>query len=157
MASADLTDLRLIRCLQEDPRASYAEIARRAGTSETTARRRVEALIGSGVLTPAMLPDLYRLGFRTSAMVGLKVELQRLLAVAEAIRALPEVTMVALTTGRYDILFFVAQPTLDDLTRFMVERIAPIPGVRESETLVTPRILKVLGDWRVPLARPRDI
>lgn len=156
MESVDGVDLRLIRCLQENPRASYAEIARLTGVSDTTVRRRVESLIEAGVVTPAMLPDLYLLGYRTSAMVCLKTDLARMIAIAEEIRTFPEVTMVALTMGRYDILFFVAQPTLDDLTQFMVERIAPIPGILETETLVTPRVLKVLGDWRVPLERVRD-
>ena len=47
MASVDATDFRLIRCLQENPRASYATIARITGLSETTVRRRVDALIQS--------------------------------------------------------------------------------------------------------------
>lgn len=148
---ADHIDLMLIRHLQEDPRATYAEIARAARVSETTVRRRVDALINAHTITPAMLPDLYQLGFRTSAMIGLRVDLHRLHEIAETIRDYAEVTMVAITTGRFDILFFVAFPTLDELVQFLVDRIAPIEGVRETETMVTPRVLKVLGDWRVPL------
>lgn len=151
MESVDLLDLRLIRCLQENPRASYATIARITGVSETTVRRRVEALIEDAVLTPAMLPDLHWLGYRTSAMIGVKTELGQMEKIAEQIRDFPEVTFVGLATGRYDILFFVAQPSLEALTRFMVDRIAPIPGIRETETFVTPRVMKVLGDWRVPI------
>lgn len=151
MEVADRTDLMLIRHLQEDPRATYAEIARAARVSETTVRRRVDALINAHTITPAMLPDLYQLGFRTSAMIGLRVDLHRLHEIAETIRDYAEVTMVAITTGRFDILFFVAFPTLDDLIQFLVDRIASIDGVRDTETMVTPRVLKVLGDWRVPL------
>lgn len=150
LESVDDLDLRLIRCLQEDPRASYAKIAREVNVSETTVRRRVEGLLASRAITLAMLPDLYTLGYRASAMVGVKADLARVMMIAEEIRSFPEVTMVALILGRYDILFFVAERSLDDLTRFMTEQIAPIAGIRSTETLVAPRVLKVLGDWRVP-------
>ncbi len=151
MESVDVIDLHLIRFLQEHPRASYAMIARATDVSETTVRRRVESLIEANTLTPAMLPDLYALGFRASAMVGLKVDLARVDAIAEQIRDFPEVTFVAVTMGRIDILFFVAQPTLDALKEFLVERVAGMEGVRDTETYVTPRVLKVLGNWRVPI------
>ena len=150
LESVDDLDLRLIRCLQEDPRAAYAKIARAVNVSETTVRRRVEALLAARTITLAMLPDLYALGYRASAMVGVKADLERVTAIADEIRRFPEVTMVALILGRYDILFFVAERSLDDLTRFMTERIAPIAGIRATETLVAPRVLKVLGDWRIP-------
>lgn len=150
LESVDDLDLRLIRCLQEDPRAAYAKIARAVNVSETTVRRRVEGLLASRAITLAMLPDLYTLGYRASAMVGVTADLVRVMAIAEEIRSFPEVTMVALILGRYDILFFVAERSLDDLTRFMTEQIAPIAGIRSTETLVAPRVLKVLGDWRVP-------
>lgn len=157
MESVDDLDLRLIRCLQEDPRAAYAKIARTVNVSETTVRRRVEGLLASRTITLAMLPDLYTLGYRASAMVGVKADLERVTIIADAIRRFPEVTMVALILGRYDLLFFVAERSLDDLTRFMTEQIAPIRGIRSTETLVAPRVLKVLGDWRVPTdGAPRD-
>ncbi len=157
LESVDDLDLRLIRCLQEDPRAAYAKIAREVNVSETTVRRRVEGLLASRAITLAMLPDLYTLGYRASAMVGVKADLERVMMIAKEIRSFPEVTMVALILGRYDILFFVAERSLDDLTRFMTEQIAPITGIRSTETLVAPRVLKVLGDWRIPAdGAPRD-
>lgn len=156
MENIDKVDLRLIRCLQESPRASYATIARMSGIPGTTVRRRVEALIDAKIITPAMLPDLYKIGYTTSAMVGVKVDMERVDEIALQLKSFPEITLVALTMGRFDIMFFVAQPTLEDLTQFMSQQIAPIEGVRDTETLVTPRILKVLGDWRIPLDGSND-
>lgn len=151
MDSVSQTDLRLIRCLQDNPRASYAQISRITGISETTTRRKIDALIESQVITPSIQPNLHLLGYQTSAMVGLKTELDQMDAIARKIRDFPEVTFVGLTTGRFDVMFFVAQSSLAALTEFMVQRIAPIDGIKQTETLVTPRVLKVLGDWRVPV------
>ena len=149
--SIDRVDLRLIRYLQDHPRASYSMVARETGVSETTVRRRVEQLTESRVITHAVIPNIYRLGYRTRATIALKVELGRMVEIAETIRAMPEVAFVSLTTGRWDLTFFVVLPSLDALMHFMIERISPIPGIRESETLVTPRVLKVFADWRVPV------
>lgn len=146
----DAMDLRLIRLLQADPRAAYATIARQADVSETTVRRRVEALISSGAISISVVPDLKRLGYVSSAFIGLKIDLSRLDDVVAAITPIPEVTFVAVTTGRFDLLIYAAERTLDDLTRFVVSRVASIPGVVDTETLVSPRLLKVLSDWRLP-------
>ena len=145
-------DRLLVRELQEDPRASYAEIARRLNASETTIRRRIEALTSSGDISIALIPDLHQLGYVTSAYIGLKVDLDRLTELSEQIALMPEVTFTAITTGRYDFMFFVAERTLDDLTRFLSTSIAPLKSVLSIETIVTPSMFKGLSrDWRVPV------
>lgn len=151
MKSVDEVDLNLIRTLQDDPRASYADLARLTGVSQTTARRRVEALLESQVITPAMIPDLHQLGFTTSGFVALNIDANRLYEIAAHIRDLPEVTSLHMTFGRFDLMLFVAQPSLAALREFVVEKIAPISGVMHSEVLISSNILKVLGNWRVPV------
>lgn len=148
--SIDNLDRKLIRCLQDHPRAAYATIARETGVSETTVKRRVESLINAGTITPAMIPDIYRLGYRTSAFVGLTVDLVELDAIAEQLTAFPEIVLVAPTMGRFDLMIFIAESSLDDLTRLISRQVAAIPGVRSTETLVTPRIFKAIYNWRLP-------
>ncbi len=144
-------ELRLIRLLQDSPRASYAQIARELGVSESTARRRVESLIESKIVTPAMILDISKLGYTTSAFIGLGVDLALMDAVAERLAGFPEVTLVAETTGRYDLIIFVVAPSLDGLTRFVRGHLASIEGVQDTETFVTPRVHKMLRDWRLPV------
>jgi Lrp/AsnC family transcriptional regulator for asnA, asnC and gidA len=146
----DEVDRRLIRCLLDSPRASYADLARSTGIGETTARRRVEALISSGIITPAVIPDVRRLGFRALALVGVNVDLNHLYEVAETIRDFEEVTSLHLTMGRYDLMMTITAPNLEDLTRFLVEKVAPLPGIRDTESHVSSRALKLLRDWRLP-------
>jgi Lrp/AsnC family transcriptional regulator, regulator for asnA, asnC and gidA len=146
----DETDLRLVRYLLNNPRASYAEVARATGVSETTARRRVDALIEDRVITPAMIPDVRRLGFETLALVGIKLDLNHLNETAERIRELSSVTSLHMTMGRYELIATITQPTLDDLRRFLVEQIAPLPGICDTEVFVSTKALKILRDWRLP-------
>lgn len=150
MESIDSLDLRIIRCLQDNPRAPYSTIARLIGVSETTIKRRVDDLIESRVIQPAIIPNMYRLGFRTRARIGFKVDLEHLLDVAEQLRTFPETTGVEITFGRFNVTCFVVMQSMEALTRFMVERIPSIEGIRDCEMMVVPRVLKVFADWRVP-------
>jgi Lrp/AsnC family transcriptional regulator, regulator for asnA, asnC and gidA len=149
-SEVDEVDRRLIRCLLDSPRASYAELARATGVGETTARRRVEALIATGVITPAVIPDVRRLGYQAMAIVGVNVDLNHLYDVAVIIRDFPEITSLHLTMGRYDLMMTVAASSLENLTRFLAEKVAPLPGIRDTESFVSSRALKILRHWRLP-------
>jgi Lrp/AsnC family transcriptional regulator, regulator for asnA, asnC and gidA len=150
MDGVSSTDLDLVRCLLESPRASYAELARQTGVSETTAKRRVEALIEDGVIKPALIPDVRRLGFQTMAIVGVKVDLNQLDEVARAISELPQVTSIHMTLGRYDVMATIAERSLEQLTETIAQELASVTGVREVETFVSTRALKILHNWRLP-------
>jgi DNA-binding Lrp family transcriptional regulator len=149
----DLVDLRLIRHLQDEPRASYATLARVVAVSEATAKRRIKTLIENGVITPAMIPDLYRLGYGASALLGITIDLTEMDAVADMLCDFHETAMVLGTMGKFDIVVFVATQSVEQLMRFVTERVAPIRGVRSVETLVAPRLFKLSRDWRIPIGR----
>ena len=150
MESLDALDLRLIRCLQDNPRAPYSTIARLTGVSETTVKRRVDDLIANRVIQPAMIANMYRLGYRTRAWLCLKVDLDRMMKIAEELSSLPEATGVTIASGRFNVTAFIVTKSLDELTRFLAERVAPIEGIRDFEVMVVPRVLKIFNDWRVP-------
>lgn len=150
MQGVDAIDLRLVRHLLESPRASYADLARSIGVSETTARRRVEALIEAKIISPAMIPDVRRLGFTTMAIVGIKVELGLIEQAAEAISSLPQVTSIHMTLGRYDLMATLADRSLENLSNTIIDQIAQLPGIRDVETFVSTRALKILHNWRLP-------
>lgn len=150
MRQVDKIDIMIVQYMTEHPRASNAEVARAVDVSQTTARRRIDALIEDGVITPAVIPDVRRLGFEVLALIGIKVDLRYLDEAAEEIRRMQSVTSLHMTMGRYELIATVAEPSLEDLRRFMVERIAPLPGIRDTETFVSSRALKLLRDWRLP-------
>lgn len=151
MASVDATDFRLIRCLQENPRAAYATIARITGLSETTVRRRVDALIQSGAIMATVMPALLPLGYAASAQVCLKLDLQHRDGVARALDQMPEVTFAVATLGRYDVMFQVAQRTSQELSDWLATHVAPLPGVREIEVMLITSAIKLYRHWRVPV------
>lgn len=144
------TDRAIIRLLQENARMSYAELSRATGIPESTVRRRMDRLQQRGVIEFAMLADPARLGYDVRAMIGLRVELRMLDQIAAALREMKEVTFAAFLTGNFDIMVQVVVRSQEDLVDFLTRRLAPIDGIRSSETFVMPYIIKPATAWILP-------
>lgn len=149
--AVDETDLRLIRCLQDNPRATYSSISRITDVSETTVKRRIEALFASGVISTAVFPNPRRLGYDTQAIVGLDVDPNKLDDITSALRKMKEVAFVSVTLGRFDVAIYLVVPTMNDLVNVVTKQIAVIPGVLDTDTIISARVSKAFANWRVPL------
>ena len=127
----DEIDLRIIELLMEDGRRPYTEMAKKLGLSESTVRKRVQALVEEGVIrrfTVEVEPS--KLGLRTVAIVGVDVEPPRLLEVAQSLSQLREARWVATSTGDHMIMMEVWTRDGRALTRLISERIGEIEGVK---------------------------
>jgi Lrp/AsnC family transcriptional regulator, regulator for asnA, asnC and gidA len=151
------TDRAIIRLLQQNARISYAELSRATGIPESTVRRRMDRLQQRGVIEFAMLADPARLGYDLRAMIGLKVELRRLEEIAQVLRGMNEVTFAAFLTGNFDIMIQVVVRSQEALVEFLTDRLAPIGGVRSSETFVMPYIIKPTTAWVLPEPDPAEL
>ena len=147
----DELDRALIALLQEDARTSYHDLGTTLGVSPSTARRRVERLIDGGVIKAVVVPDWPKLGFSFVALVGISVELSKLRDVGRGLSSMDEVTWVGMTTGAFDLVAQIILPRNKDITRFITERIAPIDGIRNMETLMVPEWIKSFEEYRLPL------
>ncbi len=143
----DSTDLAIIRCLQQDGRRPYAEIAAELGLAPSTVQQRATRLIDSGLIQITAVADPATIGYPVAATIALKVEGTRLLEVAAAIEKFNEVGYVALCTGPYDMLIEVGCRDNDELLNFISAKLAKVKGVRESETFLYLRIVKNTYQW----------
>ena len=148
------TDRAIIRLLQRDARMSYAELSRATGIPESTVRRRMDRLQQRSVIEFAMVADPGKLGYKVRAMIGLRVELRRLEEIAATLRAMNEVTFAAFLTGNFDIMVHVVVRSQETLVDFLTKQLAPIDGVRSSETFVMPYVIKPTTAWVLPEAEP---
>jgi Lrp/AsnC family transcriptional regulator for asnA, asnC and gidA len=146
------TDRAIIRLLQQNARVSYAELSRATGIPESTVRRRMDRLQQRGVIEFAMLAEPAKLGYELRAMIGLKVELQKLEEIATTLRAMNEVTFAAFVTGNFDILIQTVVRSQEALVDFLTKHLARIEGVKSTETFVMPYIIKPTTSWVLPEA-----
>jgi DNA-binding Lrp family transcriptional regulator len=141
---AELTalDEALLTALLADGRSGYAELAARAKTSESTARRRVEHLRRTGVLELQPDADPAQFGFSTRARLWMRVEPGKLAETGATIATHSEVYFAAATTGPANLVAGVTCRSGGDLYRYLTECIGGLDGVRESETAPVLRTLK---------------
>ena len=140
-------DKRIIEHLQEDGRRAFTQIAHDLGVSEAAVRARTNRLVDRGILQIVGVTDPLKLGFQQMAMVGIRCERDRLVQVAEAVSAFPEVDYVVITAGTYDVLIEVVCEDNSALLDFLAEKLRAIDGVRDTETFVYLRMVKQTYQW----------
>lgn len=138
----DELDRKIIGLLQLDGRASNAKIAREVGVSEGTVRRRLRRLIQDDVVKVIAVPNLEKLGYATTALIGLQTAPGKSDAVADAIANVEEAHYVAITTGAYDVFVWAGLESAESLGNFLRTKIGIIDGVQRTETFVNLSIKK---------------
>ncbi|GAA2890519.1 Lrp/AsnC family transcriptional regulator [Pseudonocardia halophobica] len=158
-------DRPLLRVLNRDGRAPYAELAAATGWSESTVARRIEALRAAGLLFFDFDVDDRLLGFHAHTRMWLTVPPAHLLEAGRAIAAHPEVAFCAATTGRANLTVSVVCRDEADLFRYLTERIGALPNIGDVETGPIMRTASGRGptrEWRwsperpSPLTRPQS-
>jgi Lrp/AsnC family transcriptional regulator for asnA, asnC and gidA len=139
----DELDRRIINLLQMDGRASNAKIAREVGVTEGTVRRRLSRLLEGDFIEIMAALNLEKLGYTTTALIGLQTMPAKQEVVADTVASLEEVHYVAITTGAYDIFLWVGVESAEKLGQFLHQKLGVIEGIRHSETFVNLSIKKL--------------
>ncbi len=138
----DETDLRIIEALRKDGRVAFAQIAEQLNVSPGMIRLRYNRLVEQGYLKVVAITNPLRMGYRTMAMIGIRVDGSKLLEVAEKIAKLEEVIYLIISSGRFDFFAEVVCRDHEDLLRFITEKLSTVDGVRESESFMHLKIIK---------------
>jgi len=145
-ARLDTSAKRIIELLQVDGRLSYAALAKEVGLSEAAVRQRVQRLLDQGVMQIVAVTDPLQVGFRRQAMIGIRTS-GDLVAVGEAVAAIPEVAYVVTTAGSFDLLCEVVCEDDDHLLEVLTHRIRSMDSIVSTETFVYLKLTKQHYDW----------
>ncbi|MGL3148722.1 Lrp/AsnC family transcriptional regulator [Microbacterium sp. A82] len=138
-ASPALDDVgyRILAALRENGRISMAALAERVGVSRANAYSRVEALMGSGVITGfSASVDPAKVGLSIGAHVFVTVHPQSWPAFRERVLELPEVEYCAVTTGEHDAMLMIRATDVGGVHDFSTAVIAQLPEVRTVVSVV---------------------
>ena len=129
----DDIDRSIVEAMRKDGRVAFSQIAEQLNVSPGMIRLRYNRLVELGVLKVVAISNPLRMGYKTMAMIGIRVDGSKLLEVAEKISKLDEVIYLVVTSGRYDLFAEVACRDHDSLLEFLTRKLSTIEGVRESE------------------------
>jgi DNA-binding Lrp family transcriptional regulator len=140
----DEYDLGIIAQLENDGRRGLSEMADALGIHRNTVRVKLNRLIQTRVIRPAVYVDPRTLGYRAPAIIGIKVVPSEIEKVATRVAALPNIHHVHVCLGRYDILLAGSLfRDEDELLSFVTNEVSNTPGVVDVETMITVGLSKV--------------
>ncbi len=152
-AQVDDLDRRLITLLRRDGRASNRKLGKLLGVSEVTVANRIRRLLSDGIIQIHAVPDPARLGYPIEVIFVVHAEVQRLREVAVALRDLPEVRFVSITSGACDLCVSGLFRSYEDLLNFTLNKLPSIPGILRLEAAHALQVLKRNPDWS-PFSEP---
>jgi Lrp/AsnC family transcriptional regulator for asnA, asnC and gidA len=147
----DALDRRIIRILQKDVRASYKSIADTLGCSHNTVRMRMDRMLSEGILRLMAVTSPHKVGFETTAFIGVRVEPHALEAVGEALTARRELSYIGHTIGEQDIMLLGHFESNQQLFHFVNRVVAQLPGVLGVNTSIICETLRGLPARYEPL------
>ena len=139
MERIDNLDRRIINRLTQNARTPSRDIAEDCGVSRAAIHQRIQRLQDMKVITGSTyIIDPRALGFSTCTYIGVKLEKGSLYRdVVREIEKIPEVVECHFTTGPYSMLIKVYAQDTHHLMELLNDMIQPIPGVTETETLIS--------------------
>ena len=147
MPKLDDLDRRIAAVLQIDGRSTWRQVARLAGTSESTVARRAQSMFDAGVMRVNGLADPIRCGFGHPVLLQLSCEVGAAAEVARLLAERVDVRFVALVTGTFDIVAEVIVPSRAALARVLLEELPEIKGITRTTTESVLRNFKTSYDW----------
>ena len=141
-SQTDEVDLQIINALRKDGRVAFSQIAEQLNVSPGMIQLRYNRLVEQGYLKVVAITNPLRMGFKSMAMIGIRVDGSRLLDVAEKISKLDEVIYMVIVSGRFDLFAEVVCRDHEHLLSFITEKLSIVEGVRESESFLHLKIIK---------------
>lgn len=141
-AHLDSVDLRLVKELETDGRQTVTDLAKKLRISQSTARRRLKALIDQRTIKIVALAYPPHLGYEAMATLGINVYPGQTDLVAERLCQYKNVHNVLTSAGRYDIIAWILFRNSPELSDFVGTELGNIQGLRSVETLINLKVKK---------------
>jgi len=129
----DDIDKKILNILQENDKTQYQVIAEELGLGASTIHYRIKKLVSQGIITSfSAILDPEKIGYATTAVLGLNVDPLRMHEIALALTAFDEVQVVTTSSGDHDIILQILAQDGKHLWRFINEHIKPMDGVEKK-------------------------
>jgi len=135
----DNTDKTIIEILKHDGRATYSDIGKRIGLSEGTVRKRIKALVASGIIKRFTVTVGLAEGAEAIALMSVDPSLPTS-EFSKALKKFSNVDTVYEITGEYDIAVTISGLNITEVNECL-EKIRRLKGISNTNTMI------VLRSW----------
>jgi Lrp/AsnC family transcriptional regulator len=153
MSALDTIDLRILELLQTDASLSTAELAERAGLSQSPCWRRIQRLRDEGYIRKQVcILDREKLGFNMYIFSFVKMTTLTESKRAEfmnAVNRIPEIVECYTIFGEMDVMLKVLAPDVNWYQEFIFSTILKLPGVVDIRSTVA--LLQTKFTTSIPL------
>lgn len=147
----DELDVRLLKLLQANARMKLQAIAKELGVSEGTIRNRLARLEEDKTIYQyTALVDPKKMGYNAVAYIGLSLEPLKFLGVLEELTKIEDIHSLSTCTGEHTIIFEIWKRDAEEISRFISEKIAAIPGISRISTNIVVEQLRLGRRATVP-------
>jgi DNA-binding Lrp family transcriptional regulator len=154
MPNLDKFDIAILKCLQEDARATNVEIAEKVNLSPSPCLRRIRNLEKMGVIRRYTADiDRKEVGLGLTIFVEFKVahhSRENSEAQQAALLAIPEIVSCFLISGTADFLAEVVVEDLSAYERLLTETLLTLPNVTDIRSNFAIRSIKTHGPLKLP-------
>ncbi|HAN69282.1 Lrp/AsnC family transcriptional regulator [Haliea sp.] len=127
----DTVDRRIVASLRQNARKSNRAVAAEIGASESAVRSRIKRMQRTRQISFEYL-QVHRDDPMSAAFVGIDVHGGSGRSVCRALATIPEVSFVATTLGRHDLICALNVTQVEQLTGLLHEKVVPIDGVKST-------------------------
>lgn len=135
----DDTDREIIRILKNDGRATYSDIGKRVSLSEGAVRKRIKALVDSGVIRRFTIKVRLTEGAEAIALLSINPSFPTS-DVSKLLKKFLNVETVYEITGQYDIVVIISSLNIAEVNE-CIEKIRQVDGVVNTNTMI------ILRSW----------
>ena len=139
MQKMDETDREIIKILKNDGRATYSNIGKKVGLSEGAVRKRIKALIDSGIIRRFTVKVGLTEGAEAITLLSVSPSFPTS-DVSKILKKLPNVETVYEITGQYDIAVIISGLNITEVDECL-EKIRRLDGVVNTNTMI------ILRSW----------
>jgi len=154
MPNLDKFDIAILKCLQEDARATNVEIAEKVNLSASPCLRRIRNLEKLGVIRRYTADiDRKEVGLGLTVFVEFKVahhSRENSEAQQAALLTIPEIVSCFLISGTADFLAEVVVEDLSAYERLLTETLLTLPNVTDIRSNFAIRSIKTHGPLKLP-------
>lgn len=136
----DATDRKILDLMQRDGALTIAEIAERAGLSQSPCWRRIQRMRQEGIILGQTTQlDRRKIGLNAQIFAQVRLSAKGRESIEEfsrAIHAFKEVLDCYVTLGSTDFILRIVTKDIDAYERFFFERLSRVPGIQEINSMV---------------------